>query len=164
MIFPLFPLTGVHIDHYYSKYELYSFEDMITKSSQEHLLCMSLHIGLHINNTPCWTKHNALINMTTYTVRGQSSCMSIIVVTAGVVFKVSFIFYCVRWVIPFGKFHFICIACVHSCVFHMHLGRILLDLELQKWPHFCISRCCRSRFFFFDRDRVIVDRELQGPL
>ena len=39
---------------------------------------------------------------------------------------------------------------------------IFLDLELQKWPDFCISRCGRGRRFFFDGDRVIVDRGMRG--
>ena len=145
MIFPLFPLTGVHIDHCYSKYELYSFEYTITKSSQEHPLCISLHIGLHINNNTPAGQHIVFI-----------------IVTAGVVFEIDFIFYCVQWVITSGKFHFICISRVYSCVFHVHLGCNFLDLELEKWPNFCISRCSRGHVFF-DRDRIIIDRKLQGP-
>ena len=63
-----------------------------------------------------------------------------------------------------------CLISFTSSVFHVFIHAyftciwvvIFLDLELQKWPDFFISRCGRGSVFF-DRDRVIVDRELQGP-
>ena len=110
-------------------------------------LCISLHIGLHINNNTPAGQHTVFMHVNH---RSHS----------GVVFEISFIFYCVRWVITSCKFHFICISRVHSCVFHVHLGCNFLDLELQKWPDFLFRDVV---VFFFDRDCIIVDRELQGP-
>ena len=68
-------------------------------------------------------------------------------------------------VITCNKFHFICtcISRVDSCVFHIHLGHSFLDLELQKWPISAFHNVAMV-VFFFDRDCVIVDHELQGSI
>ena len=61
---------------------------------------------------------------------------------------------------PLVSFTSFRISSVHSftCIWVV----IFLDLELQKWPDSCISRCSPGRVFF-DLDRVIVDLELQVP-
>ena len=59
--------------------------------------------------------------------------------------------------------HFICISRVLSGVFQVHLGRnIFLILNCRKWPISAI-RDAAVVVSFCDRDRVIVDGELQGP-
>ena len=87
--------------------------------------------------------------------------MSIIVVTTGSLRSALFFIMC-DGSLPLVSFT--------SSVFHVFIHAyftciwvvIFLDLELQKWP-VSAFRDAAVVLFFFDHDRVIVDRELQGP-